>query len=362
MGGSRITETTENRELEGVVLNVASVACTVDTEAGKYSCAVRGRLKESDTGEKNPLTVGDRVRIEVTGSDEGVVTEVLPRRTRLSRTCPSDPRTEHVIVANLDQVLIVASVKEPHLTVGIIDRYVIAALYGGMQPAICINKADLADEESDYQEVADIYRGQEYPVVITSAVTGKGLSDLEGILKDKSTVLAGHSGVGKSSLINALQPGLELNTAPLGWKGTHCTSTVTLLKLDCGGYVADTPGVRELNPWDIEKHEVQQFYPEIWDLSHDCRMPDCTHVHEPDCAVQEAVEAGEIHERRYESYTGIVSTIESETEPRQTSVEEPDEQMSTEQQEPSRRTRKQRMERRVEEELTKYYEQRDSER
>ncbi|MFW6457103.1 MAG: ribosome small subunit-dependent GTPase A [Planctomycetota bacterium] len=343
------------------MLNVASVACTVDTEEGEYNCAARGRLTESDTGEKNPVTVGDHVRIEVTGNMEGVVTEVLPRNSRLSRTSPNDLHTEHVIVANLDQVLIVASVKDPPLTVGIIDRYVIAAMYGGMEPAICINKVDLAEEDSDHEEIVRIYRELGYPVVVTSATTGQGLDDLRSVLKDQSTVLAGHSGVGKSSLINALQPGLELKTAPLGWKGTHCTSAVTLLKLDIGGYVADTPGVRELNPWNIEKHEVQQFFPEIWELSHDCRMPDCTHVHEPDCEVQDALERGEINPRRYESYMGIVSTIESQTRPRQTDVEEPDEQVSQERREPSRRTQKQRIDEMVEEELTKYYERRDLE-
>jgi ribosome biogenesis GTPase len=262
-------------------------------------------------------------------------------------------------VANLDQVLIVASVKEPPLTVGIIDRYVIAALYGGMEPLICINKMDLADAPSEYREVVRIYRDLDYDVLLTSAETGEGLDLLREHLKDRSTVLAGHSGVGKSSLINALQPGLELRTAPLGWKGTHCTSTVTLLKLDFGGYVADTPGVRELNPWDIDEHEVQQFYPEIWELSRQCRMPDCIHVHEPDCAVQDAVEQGQVHPRRYESYVGIVETIHSQDEPRQTSVEEPDRQVSTDRREPSRRTRKQRMQRRWEEELEEYYRERD---
>lgn len=343
------------------MLNVASIACTVDTEEGEFTCAARRRLTESDTGEQNPVTVGDRVRIEVTGQKEGVVTEVLPRQSRLSRTSPSDPHTEHVIVANLDQVLIVASVKEPPLTVGIIDRYVIAALYGALDPLICINKLDLAESPSEYREVVRLYRDLEYPVLLTSAKTGEGLKALKSHLKGKSTVLAGHSGTGKSSLINAIQPGLELKTAPLGWKGTHCTSTVTLLKLDFGGYVADTPGVRELNPWDIDEHEVQQFFPEIWDLSHQCRMPDCIHMHEPDCAVQDAVEQGQVHPRRYESYVGIVESIESMEEPRQTNVDEPHRQVSTDQREPSRRTRKQRMRKRWEEELDDYYRQREEE-
>jgi ribosome biogenesis GTPase len=345
--------------IEGTILNIASVSCRVDTEVGELECAARRRLTENDGERKKPFTVGDRVLVERTGEDEGVVTRVLPRDTHLSRRHPSDPHTEHVIVANVDQLLIVASVREPPLSVGIIDRYVISALYGALDPLICINKIDLADDGSEYMDIVRIYRDLDYPVLLTSAVEGTGVDRVREHLKDKSTVVAGHSGVGKSSLINAIQPGLELRTAPLGWKGKHCTSSVTLLKLKVGGYVADTPGVREFHPWDVEKHEVQQFYPEIWELSHDCRMPDCTHVHEPDCAVREALEAGDIPTVRYDSYVSILESIEYLVEPRETDVDEPERQVAKKRRRPSRRTRKQSMRQEVEEGLEKYYRERE---
>ncbi|MFP4028346.1 MAG: ribosome small subunit-dependent GTPase A [Candidatus Brocadiia bacterium] len=345
--------------LEGTVLEVSSISCTVDTQEGLYECAARGRLKESDIEERSPLVVGDRVRIEKTGQNEGVVLERFDRETRLCRTHPSDPRTRHVIIANVDQLLIVSSVREPDLSVGIIDRYVIAALYGDLTPLICINKIDLAENSSEYLNIVQIYRDLDYEVVCTSAETGEGIEQLKDLFRDKSTVLAGHSGVGKSSLINKIQPGLNLKTAPIGWKGTHCTSSIRLIKLDIGGYVADTPGVRELDPWDIEKYEVQQFYPEIWERAPGCRMPDCSHVHEPDCAVQKAVEEGEIPQLRYDSYLGILESIERETEPRRTDVDRPSRQVKKEKREPSRRTRKQELQERFEEEIENWRRQRE---
>ncbi|MFW5923653.1 MAG: ribosome small subunit-dependent GTPase A [Planctomycetota bacterium] len=355
-----MTDTSKDT-LRGTVVNVASVACTVDTPEGELTCAARGRLTERETDERNPVTVGDRVIVEKTDEGEGVVTERLPRRSRLVRTSPQNPRQKHVIVANLDQVVIVVAVRQPPLNVGIIDRYVIAALYGGMEPVICVNKIDLAGDEAEYEQVAELYRDLDYPVVLTSAKTGEGLEDLKDKLAGKSSVFAGHSGVGKSSLLNAIQPGLELRTAPLGWKGKHCTSAVNLLKVGGDAYVADTPGIRELSPWDIDRHEVQQFFPEIWEKSSECKMPDCTHMHEPRCAVLEAVDEGEIDPRRYDSYTSIVETVVQLTEPRETDVEQPREQVSQKKREPSRRTRKQKLEERFEEEIENYYRRRGDE-
>ncbi len=299
-------------KLKGVITTIESVSCRVDTERGEYICTARGKLTDSDTGEKKPLAVGDRVTVEETsGSDrQAVITGVLPRRTHLSRSHPGNPRLEQIIAANVDQAMIVGSVNSPPLTPGIIDRYVISAESGGIVPVICINKTDLAGKtDRHYIDVAGIYESAGYRVLLTSAKSEAGLENLKKTLEGKTTVVAGHSGVGKSSLINAIQPGIELKTAPLGWKGTHCTAKATLLKLDFGGYVVDTPGIRELQPWDIEKHEVQQFFPEIWQRAQQCRMPDCTHLHEPDCAVKSAAESGQIPQMRYSSYAGIVAAL-----------------------------------------------------
>ncbi len=327
--------------MEGTVTKIRSVLCEVSAAGRTYECRVRGRLVESDTGESKPLAVGDRIVFTPTEEGEGVVEEVCPRRTKLSRRFPRDPRIEHVIVANVDQLLIVASVRKPPLTPGIIDRYVIAGEAGGIEPVVCINKIDLAKDESEYADVANIYREMEYAVLLTSATQRTGLEALKDVLREKSTVLAGHSGVGKSALINAIQPGLRLRTGPVRQKGRHTTTSVSLLTLDIGGYVVDTPGIREFTLWDIEKRDVAQFFPHIWELSADCRMPDCLHTHEPGCAVKEAVEAGDLPPDRYDSYVRIVETTEEQRVPRETDVEEPTEQVAKVKRTPSRRKRRQ---------------------
>ncbi len=327
--------------MQGTVTKIQAVLCEVNAGGRTYECKVRGRLVGSDTGESKPLAVGDGVVFAPTEEGEGIIGEVLPRRTKLSRRSPRDPRIEHVIVANVDQILIVASVRRPSLTPGIIDRYVIAGEAGGIEPVVCINKTDLAKDESDYLDAAELYREMGYEVLLTSATKRTGLGALINVLRNKSTVLAGHSGVGKSALINAIQPGLRLKTGPVMAKGRHTTSSVSLLALDFGGYVVDTPGIREFTLWEIEKRDVAQFFPRIWELSADCRMPDCLHMHEPGCAVKEAVETGELPPAHYGRYVRIVETTEEQRVPRETDVEEPTQQIAKARRSPSRRKRRQ---------------------
>jgi len=329
--------------MEGTVTRIRSVLCEVDAGSAVYTCKARARLVESDTGETKPVAVGDRVVLQsIEGSPgEAVISKVLPRRTRLSRRLPRDPRIEHVIVANVDLLLIVSSVRKPPLTEGIIDRYVIAGEAGGLEPLVCINKTDLAEDPEEYAGAVRLYEEMGYRVFPTSATERTGLEPLKEALRGKSTVLAGHSGVGKSSLLNAIQPGLKLRTAPVHFKGRHCTAWVSLLKLDFGGYVVDTPGIREFSLWDIARNEVQQFFPQIWDLRAECQLPDCTHTHEPGCAVKRAVESGELPYDRYESYLRIVETTVEQDVPRRTDVEQPEEQISKKLRDPSRRKRRQ---------------------
>ncbi|MCD6416393.1 MAG: ribosome small subunit-dependent GTPase A, partial [Planctomycetes bacterium] len=338
-------------KLEGTVTRIHSALCEVDVQGQSYECKMRRRLLESDTGETKPVAVGDRVLITSTGPGEGVVEEALPRRTKLSRRHPRDPRLEHIIVTNVEQLLIVASVRTPPLRLGLIDRYVIAAEAGLLVPIICINKIDLAETTQEYAEPAQLYRDMGYTVLVTSAKTGEGIAELREALRGKSTALAGHSGVGKSALINRVQPGLKLRTAPVTTTGRHTTSSVTLRRLDCGGYVVDTPGIREFTLWEIEREEVQQFFPGIWRLAHDCEMPDCLHLNEPNCAVRQAVETGRLPAQRYESYVRIVETIQTSPAPRGSDVEKPSEQITKRKRAPSRKIRKQRLRRRMQEEL-----------
>jgi ribosome biogenesis GTPase len=327
--------------MEGTVVTIRSAIAEVDTNGQLYECQARRRLLDTDTEESKPIAVGDRVIFSVTAPGAGVIEDVLPRTTKLSRRSPRDVRIEHIIATNVDQLLIVSSVNLPPLSVGLIDRYIIAGHAGDLEPLLCINKIDLAEDESEYLPVAKTFRAMEYPVVLTSALQGTGIEELRGLLEGKSTVLAGHSGVGKSSLINAIQPGLKLRTSSVAWKGRHCTTSVSLLRLDVGGYVVDTPGIRELTLWDIEEQEVAQFFPNIWELSHECRLPDCIHIHEPGCAVKQALEAGELPPVRYDSYVRIVETIEQADVPRQTDVDQPSEQISKTQRRVSRRARRQ---------------------
>jgi ribosome biogenesis GTPase len=337
--------------MEGTVTRIESISCEVDAGERAYTCSARQRLVESDTGESKPVVVGDRVVFTPISETEGVIESVLPRHSKLSRRVPNDPHTEHIIVTNVDQLLIVASVRQPPLTRGIIDRYIIAGEAGSLTPIICINKIDLARSPRAYAETAEDYERMGYAVLPTSAKTGAGIDALRDALRGKSTVLAGHSGTGKSALINVLQPDLQLATGSVEQKGRHTTTSVSLLKLDFGGYVVDTPGIREFTLWDIEKRDVAQFFPQIWELSARCRMPDCGHTHEPDCAVKEAVRRRELPMGRYLSYLKIVETIQELAVPRFTDVDQPDQQVAKKLRTVSRRTRRQRQRRQAHETL-----------
>jgi len=327
--------------MEGRITRIRSVLCEVDCDGRTYTCKARRRLVDSDTGESKPLAVGDRVVLTPLGEAEAVIEDILLRQSKLSRKSPNDPRSEHVIVANVDQLLIVASVRRPPLTLGIIDRHIIAAQTGGIEPIVCINKIDLAREPSEYEDVAELVRAMDCKVLLTSALHQTGIDEVADALRGKTTVLGGHSGVGKSTLLNAIQPGLKLKTGEVAYKGRHVTSRASLLRLDIGGYVVDTPGIREFSLWDIKKAEVAQFFPQIWELSHDCRMPDCLHLREPACAVMEAVERGDVPPARYASYVRIVETTGQDPVPRATDVDDPYEQISKKKRKPSRRKRKQ---------------------
>lgn len=295
---------------QGNVLKVEGPWCQVEANGRSYRCSLRKKLITAVDRQTGPVVVGDVVQFSETSPGEGVIEGILERRTRLSRLAPWAPNKEHVVVANMDQVLVVTAAKDPPLKAGIIDRYIIAGESGGLGVAICVNKIDLVDRD-EVSWVGDLYGGLGYRVLFTSAIRGIGIEEFSEVLKDKKTVLAGQSGVGKSSLINWVQPGLGLRIQDVrraARKGRHTTSWVTLFKLDIGGYVADTPGIRELGLWDIEKHDVAEFFRDIWEIGKGCRFSRCTHTHEPHCAVKVAVENGSLDRRRYESYLRILKS------------------------------------------------------
>lgn len=300
--------------VQGVVRSVLGEACQVEAGDQILPCVVSGRMKEGARRELHPVAVGDRVVVEIATEGQGAVTEViLPRRTKLSRPAKGDRDVEQVIVANAEQLMIVASVRKPKLKPGLIDRYMIAAENGLLKAVLCLNKVDLA-KPKQYEEQRDIYEGSGYQVLLTSATEGTGLDEFRAALQDRFTVIAGQSGVGKSTLINAVEPGLDLKTARVSQatlKGKHTTTRVSRFPLGFGGWVADTPGVREFSLWDVWPDEIAGCFPEMVEPAEDCKFPGCTHRHEPECAVLAAVGKGRVHRSRHASYVKIRDYLES---------------------------------------------------
>jgi ribosome biogenesis GTPase len=297
----------ESTCLFGRVLRVHGLASVVETADGRqYRCAVRRLLRTLATDERNIVTTGDHVRFLPSGADEGVIERVEPRHGLLTRASRG---REHVLVANVDQVVIVMALVEPDLKPHLIDRYLASAEQGGIAPLICLNKADLVDPVS-VQSLIGLYSQLGIPTFLTSATTGMGIDWLRHRLKGRQTVFTGQSGVGKSSLLNAIQPGLGLRVREVSestQKGRHTTTTAELLRLDLGGWVVDTPGIRQFQLWDIRPEEVEGFFPEFRPFVPLCGYPDCTHTHEDRCAIKKAVERRQISARRYTSYLGLFS-------------------------------------------------------
>lgn len=290
--------------LTGRVTSFIGLACQVQCDATgiTFECSIRGVLRTLARDSRNVVVTGDRVLFRQEGdSYQGVIERIEPRHGVLSR---HSQRREHMIVSNIDQVLIVASVAEPDLKTNLIDRYLMMAERHDVKAVICINKIDLVDP-IDVQQVANMYGRIGYPVVLASSHDGRGVKQLRSYLVGRQTAVSGQSGVGKSSLLNMVDKGLNLSTADVSdsnSKGTHTTRRARLLPLADGGWVADTPGIRQFELWDIGMEEVDGYFIEFRPFVSYCRYPSCGHTHETDCGVKDAVEAGLIHSRRYESY------------------------------------------------------------
>lgn len=287
------------------------------TEAGVVRCTLRGALKRERRG-TDPAAVGDRVRITVTSTDtdppQGVIEEVLPRVRVLSRTARGAHDREQVIVANPDLLVAVFSPRHPEPHPRMVDRFLLIAESRQLAALICVNKLDLATSD-EIDAVFGQFRAAGYPVLETSAHTGAGLPQLRARLEGKISAFAGPSGVGKSSLLNALIPDIETQRtgeiSSATGKGRHTTTWTTLFRLGAHTWVADTPGMRQLRPWGVDFEHLDQLYPEFRPYLGHCRYDDCRHLNEPGCAVRNALDAGHVHAARYESYTRWVAGDQS---------------------------------------------------
>lgn len=298
-------------ELSGIIIRGYGLHYDVSTAAGLVRCTLRGTLKR-ERRKTDPAAVGDHVRLTVTSIDErpaaGVIEEIAPRVRSLSRLARGTDDVEQVILANPDQLLAVFAVRQPNPSPRMIDRFLLIAEAQELEAAICVNKLDL-DTEHVAERLAERFEAARYPVFPTSIETGAGLPELRNFLHGKVTALAGPSGVGKSSLINLLVPGLEEITGHVSsatGKGRHTTTWTTLFQVDEDTFIADTPGMRQLGLWGIDFDHLDELFPEFRPYLGECRYGDCTHIHEPGCAVRAALAEGGIHQDRYQSYVALL--------------------------------------------------------
>jgi ribosome biogenesis GTPase / thiamine phosphate phosphatase len=291
----------------------------VKNENGKFFQArIKGKFKMDDITSTNPIAVGDVVEIEPENEleDTVMVSGIHDRKNYINRRSPSSKRLHHIIASNIDQSLLVATLREPRTSQGFIDRFLIACESFHVPAIVVLNKADLfrEKEKKQYEAWKEMYEDIGYRFLLTSTQTGEGIETLRTLLKDKITLMSGHSGVGKSTLINALLPELELKTKEVsGWsgKGMHTTTFAEMFDLPIGGSIIDTPGMREFGLVDISRQELSHYFPEMRKLLHNCQFNNCLHTDEPDCAVKDAVNQEIISVDRYISYCTILESLET---------------------------------------------------
>jgi ribosome biogenesis GTPase len=296
---------------KGIVVWVGLGVCRVLVGEEEVQCGISGELAMT---QQTSVAVGDVALVE-RNSDRALVRSVQPRRTRLSRPDPDNPNRERVIAANIDLVVVVVSIKSPPLHPRLIDRYIVAIQHGGAQGAICVNKLDLALNEEDRRrelEKLEPYKAIGLSIVACSAIEQEGTSELRSHIAGRTCVFVGHSGVGKSSLLNMLHPELGIETAAVSQgygRGRHTTTASSLFDLGQGTRLIDTPGIRSFGLWQMTAAELAAYFPEFGQYLGGCRFRDCSHRHEPHCAVKRAVARHEISPARYETYLRLMAEV-----------------------------------------------------
>lgn len=314
LGQEVVPEVEDKHVLTGRVLSVHGLMSMVQGPDGQvYRCVTRGLLRTLATEQRTAVVTGDVVTFRTSGPQQGLIERVEPRHGVLSR---SSRGRQHVIAANVDQMLIVASAAEPRLKPHLIDRLLVSAESSRIRPVICINKIDLV-EAWELEPLVGVYSQMGYEVLLLSAQTGRGIDRLRRVVRGQQNVVVGQSGVGKTSLLNALEPGLSLRVGTVSaetQKGKHTTTSARLVPMSEGGYLVDTPGIRQFQLWDIVPEEAVGWFRDLRVFVDRCRFPDCTHTHEADCGVKDAVADDLLDARRYESYCGILLGTEEEKE------------------------------------------------
>ncbi|MBB6005242.1 ribosome small subunit-dependent GTPase A [Arcicella rosea] len=285
----------------------------LDENKHVWQCRLKGKFKIQGLKTSNPIAVGDRVEFEIEDKLENMATifKISPRENYIIRKSVHKTAHGHILAANLDQAVIIVTLNYPRTSLGFLDRFLVSAESFRIPTTIVFNKIDLlSEEEKDYlADLAALYESIGYPCVFTSAVGKIGIKAFNDILKDKISLVSGHSGVGKSTLVNQIAPELDLKTMEISNfanKGVHTTTFATMFKIEENSFIIDTPGIKELGLIDIEKQELSHFFPEMRALLGQCKYHNCKHLNEPKCAVMDAVGSGEIAESRYNSYLSMM--------------------------------------------------------
>ena len=307
----------EGKTYSGVVIRSTGRHSLVRTAEGKQvSCVVRGKFRLKGLRSTNPVAVGDNVTIVMSDDGElGTITRIQDRKNYILRKAASHSRNVHILCANVDQAILLYTLTKPHTTSGFANRFLVVAEAYHIPIQIVINKVDLLDTEElliRKEDVKRMYEDIGYPVTEVSALDSQHQETIRNLLKDKVSFISGHSGAGKSTLINLVDPSLDLKTGEISLaseKGRHTTTYAEMHPLSIGGYIIDSPGIKEMGIAGLEKAELAHYFPEMQARMDQCRFHNCIHVSEPDCAVKTAVEAGEIHHLRYNSYLSMLEDL-----------------------------------------------------